>query len=160
MGLLDAIMCPPKVAGTTIHCIPQFPNEKWPIFFVSTVRQTQQTVKYYQKWPRKVESNISYKGFGIYLPWILPLWDCNITIDWYNLHIHVHIIYIIIMLREEVNGYSASLTKGFIGIALHSLIYVSGSECIGRCWQLPSKGARFVWYPSVCEDCSNKKLEQ
>ena len=40
------------------------------------------------------------------------------------------------------------------------VIYVSGSECIGRCGQLPSKGARFVWYPSVCEDCSNKKLEQ
>ena len=24
------------------------------------------------------------------------------------------------------------------------LIYVSGAECIGRCGQLPSKGARFV----------------
>ena len=28
--------------------------------------------------------------------------------------------------------------------ATGKLIYVSGSECIGRCGQLPSKGARFV----------------
>ena len=39
------------------------------------------------------------------------------------------------------------------------LIYVSGSECIGRCGQLPLKGSASSDLASVCEDCCNKKLD-
>ena len=36
---------------------------------------------------------------------------------------------------------------------------VSGSECIGRCGQLPLKGSASSDLASVCEDCCNKKLD-
>ena len=39
------------------------------------------------------------------------------------------------------------------------MIYVSGSECIGRCGQLPLKGSASSDLASVCEDCCNKKLD-
>ena len=42
--------------------------------------------------------------------------------------------------EEQAQSVSASLPSN---VTL-ALIYVSGSECIGRCGQLPSKGARFV----------------
>ena len=93
------------------------------IFRVS--RQTQQTVKYYQKWPRKVESNICYKWSIIYLPYItsLRLQHNNRLVQ---LVCMLHIIYISIMLSEEVNWSSTLLTKVIVRIAPHSLGYIKG----------------------------------
>ena len=45
---------------------------------------------------------------------------------------------------RNFRGSKVSSQKFKVFVNTLALIYVSGSECIGRCGQLPSKGARFV----------------
>ena len=54
---------------------------------------------------------------------------------------------------KKINGHFEVKTLG------EEWSNVSGSECIGRCGQLPLKGSASSDLASVCEDCCNKKLD-